>query len=65
MVVVISEIDPVVGAGDSNKCWTQIRWMERVALVDIKASACLTSVKFDVKKYNLLLTFLLSASWCL
>ena len=49
MVVVISEIVPVVGAGDSNKCWTQIRWMKRVPLVVINASTGVCVI-FDVKK---------------
>ncbi len=71
MVFVIFVIVPVVGAaGDSNKCWTQIRWVKRVPLVGIKfllvwdeVSACL-GVKFDVKKIVLLLIFLLSSSCC-
>ena len=49
MVVVISEIVPVVGAGDSNKCWTQIRWMKRAPLVVIKDSTGVC-VRFDVVK---------------
>ncbi len=56
MVVVISEIDPVVGVGDSNKCWTQIRWMKRVPWVGIKASACVC-VKFDVRKIKFVVDF--------